>query len=1462
MKIIYQNIAKRALLLSLMVLLSLMGYSVTYYVSNSGSDTNNGTSASTPWKTLSKVNAATFAPGDQILFQRGSSFYGTLTPNYSGTSGNPITYGAYGTGANPVITGFTTITSGWTNEGGGIYSKIITSEAQTNMVTIDGVQYGMGRYPNSTFLTYESASSNVSITDNQLGTSTIWTGAEALIVKNGYRIERCKISNHSANTLNYTIFSGLNTSANSTGNYFIQNDIRTLDQYGEWYHDYSGTGKFYMFFGAVDPSSKIIMVATLNNLIKVTTAKTNIAINDLTLTGSINVGFIAQYNCHNLTIQNSSFSFIGSDGIFIDGQYATINNSSFNYCNRISIMTKGANATVSDNSVNNNAVILGQGNYGYSGTNAIMVMNDNAIVTGNSIQNTATNGIFIDGTVAIGLIKNNYIYNTCIHNWDHGAIYTTKFHTSLVIDGNIVERSGGSGIYLDAVGGYSIAKNNSVTGCASSGIHVHSQSYGEIFNNTVYDCKYGVFIQNTSGSNDSHDVSMYNNVFVAKTVSQVALMYYSDYAAYASSFPTYSFYNNVYARPINDVNTFYYTGGNKTFAQWKSFTGQDATSRQSPFTISNENDLRFEYNATKAPIEIALSFPMIDVTGVKYSNSVTLQPFTSVVLLKDPNPATVPGAPLSVAAVAGNATATVTFSAPLTNGGSEITGYTVTSNPAGGVDANVGSTSLSRTITGLTNGTNYTFTVKATNAMGSSVASAPSNSITPKAPVATAFTLSGPTSGNVNSPSANFSVTPNNPYTGTITITPSGTASTGLTPKVLTFSNSSATQTFSYTPVVAGNITLSVSNSSGLTNPANLSYTANAVVPGAPTSVTATADISSAIVSFTAPINTGGSAITGYTVTSSPAGGVDLHAGSVSLNHTITGLTPGVSYTFTVKASNSAGSSVASAQSNSVVPIENLPTKQAEIVPSHFIPVWQGENGLNHMNIMVVSAILEDLPLQANDEIAVFSGSKCVGASKLAKAINTSDNTSFLTISASQNDGTNNGFTDNDTIVFKLWDNVNQREMAVISAVYRNDISGWMTNGKFSPGTTSVVELVSYVQYKQTINLVKGYNLMSTYLVAQNPDAKVVTQSLKASGSLVKLQDETGNSLENWGTFGGWINNVGNIQKTEGYKIKVVDNCSLEVTGRPIALPLDIPLKNGWNIISFPRTDIIDAMQIIQPLITQNKLVKVQDELGNSIENWGIYGGWKNGIGNFVPGKAYKVKMSSDATLTIQENYTKSAVIMAQVEKTVHFTTGFESNGTDHMNINVVGLQQSGFSAGDEIAAFDGKICVGTIKLSESHLASGSVSLVAPFASTESQIIDGFKEGNSIQLVSWNKENNTEKVLATDIIEGKAIYVKNSSVLLALKSVATSSSLASLSPENLQIKVFPNPSQGRVTVQFNEVPVAGSKIEITDVSGRKIVSRIISTTSEEFNLSNQAPGLYFVKTIINSKEDIKKLIVN
>ncbi|SFS51480.1 right-handed parallel beta-helix repeat-containing protein [Paenibacillus sp. BC26] len=134
----------------------------TYYVSSSGSDSNNGTSSTTPWKTLAKVNGTNFGAGDQILFKSGDTWSGQLIAHNSGASGNPIKFGAYGTGSKPLL------------NGGGIDATLLINGS--NYVTIDGL--AITNYDGSTIfdgvegnrdgIKLTGSSSNINIKNNEI----------------------------------------------------------------------------------------------------------------------------------------------------------------------------------------------------------------------------------------------------------------------------------------------------------------------------------------------------------------------------------------------------------------------------------------------------------------------------------------------------------------------------------------------------------------------------------------------------------------------------------------------------------------------------------------------------------------------------------------------------------------------------------------------------------------------------------------------------------------------------------------------------------------------------------------------------------------------------------------------------------------------------------------------------------------------------------------------------------------------------------------------------------------------------------------------------------------------------------------------------------------------------------------------------------------------------------------------
>jgi len=646
MKRICEKLVRRTILSLFIVFLAMVSFSATYYVSNTGNDSNSGLSSPLSWKTLSKVNSATYSAGDQILFQRGNTFYGSLTILNSGTSGSRITYGAYGSGANPDITGFTTVNS-WTSIGSNIWESagVVSTLSSCNMVTVVGVVTPMGRIPNTGFYSFQSHSGSSSVTSSSLSGTPNWTGAKVVIRTNPWIMNKVDVSSQSGGTLNFT--SSTNYEPINGYGFFIQNDVRTLDAQNEWY--YNPTTKKIRIYSIFQPTdvnvSSVDVLATVHG--------SYVTIENISFTGANTDAIYNQTGdiYRNLVVKNCSIACSGSNGMKLKMLYLRAENNSISNSNDNGILITQQVDTdslyIRGNTVTNSGVNKGMftDNSG-AGLGGITIANkNNAIVEYNTVSNSGYCGISIGG--GHGVVKNNFVDTFCSVLEDGGGIYTfsSSYH---LITGNVIlngigasqgtDISSGSciGLYLDYGTNHAEISYNTIANCTGMGMFMNASDIN-VHHNTIYNNTKVQFLQyDAQGGIETVNNQFNYNTLVAKTASQLNAEF--DYASIHTQ-SLGSLNNNCYARPIDDSYTIRLwlvdgAASNKSLEQWKAYTGQDAGSYKSTRTITDVNDLQFEYNETKTAKTIALSRPMTDVKGVKYSSSVTLQPFTSLVLIK------------------------------------------------------------------------------------------------------------------------------------------------------------------------------------------------------------------------------------------------------------------------------------------------------------------------------------------------------------------------------------------------------------------------------------------------------------------------------------------------------------------------------------------------------------------------------------------------------------------------------------------------------------------------------------------------------------------------------------------------------------------------------------------------------------------------------------------------------------
>lgn len=613
----------------------------------------------------------------------------------SGTAGNPITFSSYPSPTctdQPTLSGTRPIT-GWTVYSGNIYrANVLNAPNGINQLFRNGVRLGLGRWPNrgtadGGYATID-AHSSAQITENSLPAGN-WVSATAHIKGMRWYIINRTVNSSSGPALN------LNTAPDCWGGscvgwgFWLSNHLLTLDQEGEWYYQ-PATQQVYLY-SATDPNTaslagSVVFADPSANAGAVVLGRhlqqhlQHVVVENFAIVGWFQHGISTPVNLEkdenaSLTLRRNTIRDVDGIGLNLatwvwnaaangngyngwrGGYNLTVEDNVIDGANHMGINTYARQSVFQRNTVRNIALInaLGASGMGCGTTSSggfcteygdgvrIKIDSDgtysgnHVTFQDNRLENIGHNGIDVFGYN--NTLSGNVIVRACSSKGDCGAvrsfgtgnIATTVMRNLTLANNIIVEPIGntdgcqtaydplfGFGLYIDYYSRDVTLSGNTVISATAAGI-LYQDSTGSAQNNTLFNnAAYQISVINPPNAL----AAITGNVFVGLQANAGTLV-----IGNASQVTTANYNQFAHATRTTHISA----QGNKTLAQWRTYSGQDAQSTE--LISATLTTAEIFYNPTNATASIELLRPYVTLTGTAVSSPLVLAPYASRVLI-------------------------------------------------------------------------------------------------------------------------------------------------------------------------------------------------------------------------------------------------------------------------------------------------------------------------------------------------------------------------------------------------------------------------------------------------------------------------------------------------------------------------------------------------------------------------------------------------------------------------------------------------------------------------------------------------------------------------------------------------------------------------------------------------------------------------------------------------------------
>lgn len=579
-------------------LLQLQALANNYYISvSTGDDTRTATQAqnpATPWKTIAPVKAiyGSLLPGDSILFFRGEKHLASdIRPTVSGTAVNPIVFGAYGTGANPILSGATTITGFTATATPGVFSKTLSSASAIRFVFKDAERQPIARHPNSGFFyttsipTGTGNTSKQNFIDNTLPQTTTdyWKGANVGIRFEDWEWFNDSVTAYNGSTKQITLKSAAYNNLRSGWGYYFTNKLEIVDSVGEWYQN--GNTLYYYQPVGTDPATISLDIVQNRNAFYLRNIN-YISVVNLTLDKYasdiiyVDVSGTTPPNNQGLSFINVATSYAWTRGMELRTSTNTlIQNCKFSYAQYEGVGLEACIGTQMRNSVVTNTGLVAGLQY-RAGSGIIVrpigsVTGSKNYITECTVDSSGKYGIRLEDSLTV--VERCRVKNSSLTTTDIGAIYLITAYcgkdtvracftseTGAYFGGyplsSIATASGkGMGLYVDDFAHDVWLENNTSFNNSRYGFHLINGRNVTLRNNLTYGNGQGELSCSEANSRTpripagwcKYDIQ--NNTFFATSPQEVVVRQETqDYNG--SDFGTFN--NNLYHHPT-DKEVFY-----------------------------------------------------------------------------------------------------------------------------------------------------------------------------------------------------------------------------------------------------------------------------------------------------------------------------------------------------------------------------------------------------------------------------------------------------------------------------------------------------------------------------------------------------------------------------------------------------------------------------------------------------------------------------------------------------------------------------------------------------------------------------------------------------------------------------------------------------------------------------------------------------------------------------------------